>query len=301
MSSSPKRSLFLAFTLSFLINIGFGNSSDGRFVYVKEIKGNHLISIKFLNEISEEVLFSDEKTLVIVGLDNTLFQGAEALSHKDWFTATIIGFTELGLSKEEAWHVVYPYWVEYQKKGSVKLIENVSKTMISRLLEQGKTVLAYTNKAMENRDLVKNQLDSVAVSFYPTPTAFIPEHDSSTSFTEKFLDKASLSTGLSFGVLFAANRTSSADFQKILLFLKEQLAKRPFEKIIFLNDDSQIATAFNQACKNLDIPSLSVTYTALRYQPKIYSPELSKIQHTFTEKLLSNDAAALLLRNNFTS
>ncbi|WP_213357536.1 DUF2608 domain-containing protein [Chlamydiifrater phoenicopteri] len=288
--------------IALFMGIGFGNvPSEKNSAYIKEIEGNRLISINFLNEIAEEILFADDSTITIVGLDNTLLQGAEALSHKDWFKATVSGFMELGLSKEEAWLVAYPYWVEYQKKGSVKLVEEVARIMVSRVLEKNKLIIGCTDKCMEDRALVKDQLNSVSINFSPTPTAFMSENKSISSFADTFLDKGELSSGISSGVLFLANKTNTEDFRKILLFLRDHLKEKSFKKIIFLDEDSQRVGAFHQACKELGFPSLSATYKALRYQPQVYSPELSKIQHTFTEKLLSNDAAALLFRNNITS
>ena len=52
-----------------------------------------------------------------------------------------------------------------------------------------------------------------------------------------------------------------------------------------------------EVCKQKNISYLGIVYTAAKYLPPIYLPDIAKVQYTFRQKLISNEAAALLLRH----
>lgn len=47
----------------------------------------------------------------------------------------------------------------------------------------------------------------------------------------------------------------------------------------------------------LGIDCIGVHYTAINYVEKIYFPEIAEFQHKFLKKIMSNEAAALLMEH----
>ena len=70
--------------------------------------------------------YVDETTWVIVDLDNTTFEGRQALGHTDWFYDKAHALMrEEGLTLDEATRQCYPKWIEIQKFCPVKPVEDI--------------------------------------------------------------------------------------------------------------------------------------------------------------------------------
>lgn len=65
----------------------------------------------------------DEETWLVVDLDNTVFEGKQALGHTEWFYDKAYALMKDGMTLEEATRKCYPEWIEIQKVCPVKPIE----------------------------------------------------------------------------------------------------------------------------------------------------------------------------------
>ncbi|WP_201457084.1 DUF2608 domain-containing protein [Chlamydia sp. 17-3921] len=233
--------------------------------------------IKSIHEVAGDILYDNEDFWLIFDVDDTLFQGAEALTHTLWLQNTIEGFQQLGLTEQKAWETVLPYWIEIQEMGSVKSIEVAMNTLIKKIQAQGKTLFAYTERPRRTKDLTLKQLESLDI------------------FVSKTAPQANtLPEQLAYhsGVLFAEEYHKGLGLQ---LFL-DALDFSP-KKIIYIDNLEENVLRVGDLCVNRGIHYFGITYSAQKYLPPIYLPEISKIQYTFSKKLLSNEAAALLLRH----
>jgi Protein of unknown function (DUF2608) len=67
--------------------------------------------------------FVDKDTWVLVDLDNTTFEGKQALGHTEWFYEKAHAKMREGMTLEEATRACYPEWIEIQKVCPVKPVE----------------------------------------------------------------------------------------------------------------------------------------------------------------------------------
>ncbi|SYX09192.1 Protein of unknown function (DUF2608) [Chlamydia poikilotherma] len=254
----------------FLLPLAIHSSETTRYVEVKSI-----------HEIAGDILHDSSDFWLILDLDDTLLEGAQALTQSLWLQKTIEGFQQLGLSEYEAWETTYPYWEEFQKKGSVKTIENALQILITKIHEKKKTLFAYTERKFSSKNITLQQLKSLNLELESTaPT--IPTH-------------------LPKGILFASGVLFGEELHKgpgLQLFL-DTIEAHP-EKIIYIDNHKENVLRIGELCKLKNISYLGITYKAQKFLPPIYIPEISEVQYTYSQKLLSNEAAALLLRHQMT-
>ncbi|AGW40026.1 hypothetical protein CPE3_0698 [Chlamydia pecorum P787] len=233
--------------------------------------------VKSIHEVAGDILYDPEEFWLIFDLDDTLFQGAEALTHSKWLHHTLEGLLHHGVTKQEAWETLVPYWLELQEMGSVKSIETAINILIQRIQEQGKPVFAYTERPRRSKDLTLRQLQAVHLSLSPTAPKVAALPDS-------LIYEA--------GVLFAEEYNKGLGL-KLFLDSLDSLPK----KIIYIDNLKENVLRIGELCKNRGISYFGITYTAQQFLPPVYLPEIAKVQYTFSKKLLSNEAAALLLRH----
>ncbi|WP_348662938.1 DUF2608 domain-containing protein [Chlamydia vaughanii] len=237
--------------------------------------------VKSIHEIAGDILYDSSDFWLVFDLDDTLLEGGEALTQTLWLKKTAEGFQQLGLSENEAWDTVYPYWESFQEKGSVKAIENAMQILITKVQESKKTLFAYTERKLSSKEITLKQLKSLDLVLSPTAPQ-IP-----TILPEGIL--------FSSGVLFGNELHKGPGLQ----FFLDITHSHP-EKIIYIDNDKQNVLRIGELCKSKKISYFGITYLAQKFLPPIYIPEISKVQYTYTQQLLSNEAAALLLRHQMT-
>ncbi|EPP34723.1 HAD super, subIIIB family protein [Chlamydia ibidis] len=235
------------------------------------------VEVKSIHEVAGDILFDTTNFWLILDIDDTLLEGAEALTHSMWMTKTIEGFQQLGFSEQESWETTYPYWLEFQEKGSVKPIEPAMKLLIEKIQEKGQPCFAYTERRKETQAITLKQLASVQIQFKPN---------------------LNLPDQLPTSILFASGILFGNEIHKgrgLSLFL-DALTIHP-EKIIYVDNDYYNVVRVGELCKSRNISFFGIVYRAQKFFPPIYLSEIAKIQYTYSKKLLSNEAAALLLRH----
>ncbi|VVT42961.1 hypothetical protein BOKEGFJH_00487 [Chlamydia avium] len=239
------------------------------------------VEVKSIHEIASDVLYDTSDFWLIIDVDDTLLEGAQALTQFLWLQETIIGLQQLGFTENEAWNTAYPYWESIQEKGSVKTIEAALPLLISRLQEQGKTVFAYTERQHSTEEITIKQLKSLDINLVSSAPP-VPE---------------TLPPNISFssGVLFGGELRKGPGLQFFLGLMNTYP-----EKIIYIDNDKQNVSRIGELCKSKKISYFGITYLAQKFSPPIYLPEISKVQYAYEKKLLSNEAAALLLRHQMT-
>lgn len=235
------------------------------------------IEIYSIYEVSSDLLYAPKNPWIIVDLDDVVFEGQEALTHTLWLEATIKGFKELGVCEQEAWKISYPCWIEFQERGSVKLIESCFRDLFSELAKNNHTVFIYTERSSSEKDLTLRQLDSLGIHVPHPQISFLSQPDAF-----EFCS----------GVLFGGERHKGPALQHFL----DSVDNLP-SKIIYIDNNANNVLRIADLCKSRHIPFLGITYLAQKLHPPVYQPDIAKTQYTFAQKLLSNEAAALLLRH----
>ncbi|SPN74138.1 Protein of unknown function (DUF2608) [Chlamydia serpentis] len=234
--------------------------------------------VKSIHEVAGDILYEEEEFWLILDLDDTILEGGEALSHSTWKNKTIEGLQKKGISQQEAWEAVFPFWLEVQEMGTVKPIESSIFLLIEKIQKQGKVAFAYTERLKKSKETTLKQLGTLNVSL--TATAPQPQLP---------LPKNLLYTS---GILFGEESHKGPALD---LFL-QSFTPLP-SKIIYIDNEKENILRIGDLCKKYGIAYFGITYKAAQVLPPVYFDNIAQVQYNYSRKLLSNEAAALLLRH----
>ncbi|WP_100934110.1 DUF2608 domain-containing protein [Candidatus Chlamydia corallus] len=234
--------------------------------------------VKSIHEVAGDILYDEENFWLIFDLDDTILQGGEALSHSIWKNKAIEGLQKQDVSEQEAWEAVVPFWLKVQEMGTVQPIESAIFLLIEKVQKQGKATFVYTERPKKAKDLTLKQLNILNVSLEttaPQPQAPLPKNLLYTS-----------------GILFTGEYRKGPGLD----FFLETCNPLP-TKIIYIDNQKENILRIGDLCQKYGIAYFGITYKAQEFLPPIYFDNIAQVQYNYSRKLLSNEAAALLLRH----
>lgn len=225
----------------------------------------------------------DEDTWIVVDLDNTVFEGKQALGHTEWFYDKAYALIkETGITLEEATRACYPEWIEIQKVCPVKAVEEAFIPALKAAQQRHIVIMGLTHRQPSLADSTINQLHSLDWSFEPTA----PVKDS-------FVVPSSTPTIYTNGVLFTGEyNKKGAIFVRFL----SMIGQKP-KKILFIDDKRGHVEDVEQSAITQGIECIGVHYRAIEHVTKVYDPKIADFQIKFLKTIMSNEAAALLMQN----
>jgi hypothetical protein len=232
--------------------------------------------------IAEVIPLIDAETWFLVDLDHTLYEAKQALGHAHWFYEEIQNLIDQGLSKEDAIRTMYPQWVKTQRMCDVQAIEEQFITEIAGLQKKGIVVMGLTHRQPIIAGDTLRQVGSLGVDFQRTAPS-----------KETFAVPASSPTLYTHGILFVSDYNKKGEV--LLPFLK-MIGKMP-KKVVFIDDKRKNVEELEKTLSAQDIEYIGVYYTAIDHAAPVYSRELAEFQSKFLDKIMSNEAAELLIQH----
>ena len=232
--------------------------------------------------VKDIVPLIDSDTWVLVDLDNTTFEGRQALGHTEWFYDNARALMKNGMTLEEATRECYPEWIVVQKVCPVKPIEAAFIPELMRLQQQGIVVMGLTHRQPSIADSTIRQVNSLGLSFsnsVPVKDSLVVPSETPTVYDQ--------------GILFTGEYNKKGEIFVRFLSMTDQQPKR----IVFIDDKRGHVEDVEKAVSDLGIEYIGVHYTAIEYAEKVYDPEIAQFQHKLMYTLLSNDAALLLMEH----
>lgn len=226
--------------------------------------------------------FVDDETWLLVDLDNTTFEGKQALGHTEWFYDKAHIHMKNGMTLEEATRECYPEWIEIQKVCAVKPVETAFIPALTRLQEQGIVIMGLTHRQPSLVDSTLRHVNSLGLSFVdsaPVKDTLIVPSQTPTKYIQ--------------GILFTGEYNKKGEIFVRFLSIINQKPK----KIVFIDDKRSHVEEVERALMGLGIEYIGVHYTAIEHVEKVYFPEIAEFQHKFLSQILSNDAALLLMEH----
>lgn len=95
------------------------------------------------------------------------------------------------------------------------------------------------------------------------------------------------------GILFVGDYNKKGDV--FLPFL--QLVKKDPKKVVFIDDKRKNVEELEQALSSKGVEYIGVHYTAIENVKPVYSREIAEFQYQFLDKIMSNEAALMLMQN----
>lgn len=246
------------------------------FPFVSEAKIIETITIETV------VPLVDEDTWLVVDLDNTVFEGKQALGHTEWFYDKAYALMKDGLTLEEATRECYPEWIEIQKLCPVKPVEAAFIPALKNAQQREIIIMGLTHRQPSLADSTISQLASLDWSFQPTAPV-----------KNTFVVPSSTPTIYKEGVLFTGEYNKKGEMFTQFLSIISQKPK----KIIFIDDKRSHVEDVEKTAIEQGIECIGVHYRAIEYAEKVYYPEIAEFQRKLLKTIMSNEAALLLMQN----
>lgn len=224
----------------------------------------------------------DKDTWLLVDLDNTTFEGKQALGHTDWFYDIAHKKMKAGLTLEEATRECYPEWIEVQKVCPVKPVEAAFIPELNCLRQQGIIVMGLTHRQPSLVDSTLRQVNSLGLNFSdtgPVKESLVVPSDTPTRYVQ--------------GILFTGEYNKKGE---IFVRFLSMIGQKP-KKIVFVDDKRSHVEEVELALSGKGIDYIGVHYTACEHVEKVYFPEIAEFQYKIFSKILSNEGALLLMQH----
>ena len=222
----------------------------------------------------------DKDTWVVIDLDNTTFEGKQALGHTDWFYDKAHALMREGMTLDEATRACYPLWIEVQKVCPVKPVETAFIPALIDLQKQGTVVMGLTHRQPSIADSTIRQINSLGLNLLksaPNQSNLIVPSETPTKYTK--------------GVLFTGEYNKKGEIFVKFLSIINQTPK----KVLFIDDKLGHVEDVGNALNSVGIEYTGIHYTACEHLEKIYDPEIAAFQLKIFSSILSNEAALLLM------
>lgn len=224
----------------------------------------------------------DEDTWVLVDLDNTTFEGKQALGHTDWFYDKAFALVREGMTLDEATRACYPEWIEIQKICPVKPLEAAFIPSLIELQKRGITVMGLTQRQPSLAEATLRQLNSLNFDFHisaPSKDTFSIPSETPTLYKQ--------------GVLFTGEFNKKGE---MFIHFLSIINQRP-KKVVFIDDKKSHVEEVKSVLSRHGIEYIGFHYTAHQYVEKVYHPEVAEFQRKFLKTIMSNEAARLLMQH----
>lgn len=233
------------------------------------------------SSIHEVISLIDKDSWVLIDLDNTLFEAKQALGHNFWFGDQLHLRMDQGMTENEAVSDFYPFWIRAHQVIEVQPIEKDFIPILMELQNKQITVMGLTHRFPVLAQSSVREVNSLGFDFTKTaPSVRFQTSENNKSLYYK-------------GILFTHGNQNKGDlFWNFLSFSKT----KP-RKIIFFDDSKRNVEELEKALTANHIDCLGIYYTAIQKAKKVYDRDLAEIQYKFLDKVLSNEAASVLLKN----
>ncbi len=209
------------------------------------------------DQVDDVIAHVDQKSWFVVDLDNTLFQAKRALGHVDWLQAEVKKNVDRGLSKEEAFHSIYPIWKKTQGEVEVQPVDQKLIEAIKRFQEREIVVMGLTHRQLFIVPETLRQIESLGIDLLVSAPS-----------KEELTFEANQPARYTQGVLFVDDFNTKDEVFRLFM---ERIGVKP-EKVVFIDDKRKNVEELAQAMEEEGIEYVGVHYTAVANGEPIYSP-----------------------------
>lgn len=237
---------------------------------------SEIIEIKSMEEIQPYI---DDDTLVVLDIDNTLLMTKQMLGGDQWFEHMLKKYLSEEFSITESIAKALPLYMEIQNATEVVPVEAVVPALIHKLQKKGNLVIGLTARGTALAYKTAEQLASIGIHLNKNPP--YSQLGLSSHFPLNYVE----------GILFVT-RHHKGDY---LFALAAELGLE-IKKIVFVDDKHCYLEEMEESCKGRRIPYVGFRYGGCDKVLQEYDPEVAEMQMKYFGKILSNEAAEILLQ-----
>lgn len=257
-------------------------------MFKKLILSLSILAVPFFSEariietahIADALPFIDEDTWFLVDLDNTMYEAKQALGHTLWFYDVLQEKMQKGMTRDEGIRDTYPDWIKTQRVCAVQPLEEDFIPSLISLQNRGIVVMGLTHRQPSVASSTLLQVGSLGFDFEKTA----PSKDS-------FVVPSKHATLYVGGILFVSDYNKKGDILIPFLSMIKQMPK----KVVFIDDKRKNVEELEVEMAKLGVDYVGVYYSAIDHAKPVYSRELADFQYQFLDKIMSNEAAMLLM------
>ncbi len=190
---------------------------------------------------------TDQKTLVVFDIDNTIMEANEIRATDQWFSAMVTYAQNNGYQGLDAVNAVLPFYEAAQKATTVKAVEAIVSTVISNFQQNGNTVIALTSRSLPFLECTPQQFASLNIDLTKSPLC-----------TKNITLAIKHPAQFHKGILFCSNNDKGEALQALL----KELAFTP-NKIVFIDDKEKYLLSVQKITLSMNVPFVGIRYSFL--------------------------------------
>jgi hypothetical protein len=230
-----------------------------------------------MNSMQQALSHVDEQTLVVLDLDNTVFEATQMLGSDQFFSYLVKLGTDQGLDLAAAKDKALEKASFVQPMTRVRPVESSTPLLVKALQDRGYKVMALTSRPGNWAQKTLLQVASVHIDFERTSPHLNPQQIAFAGLYQK-------------GVLFLAKDSNKG--AALLTILKFSAQK--FQRVLFVDDKASNVESVEKALDQTTLQHLSVRYGAADRSVAMFDPAIAKCQWAIFrgQKVFLNDDGA---------
>jgi hypothetical protein len=234
------------------------------------------LEVSSIEELEQHV---DDKTLVILDIDNTLMRPTQTLGSDEWFCDYYQKCLAACRDSKQARLQAVDLWHQIERLSDYQTMEKNTAAAVTRLQDKNLPVMALTTRSMDITDATFRQLAMCGIDLKKCA----PIHE---NFWVPGIDQVLWKDG----VLFSTGRHKGQVLQAFL----DHTHLHP-TRIVFINDKLAHLKEVESACDVRGIEFLGLRYSGADSYVANYRRDLGDVQLKVFQKLLSDQEAQILL------
>jgi FMN phosphatase YigB (HAD superfamily) len=211
-----------------------------------------ITEISSLKQLSQEV---DAKTLVVLDIDNTIFEPQQVRATDQWFSAMFEHARSSGYDYQEAVVKVLPFYIDAHAYTKVTLIETCGVSVINDLCKKSLAVIALSARSLPMIPHTKRQFKDLGIDFTRSNVGHVRTDFTLNDGPVKFID----------GVTYCGNN----DKGETLLCVLDRLNLDP-QKIVFVDDKEKNLKCVERSVARRKIPFIGKRFAACDAKVKAF-------------------------------
>lgn len=204
------------------------------------------MTIKETKTLKSLLEHATHQTLILVDLDNTLFESVSQFGSYEWMSHRISSALSKGEPLEAVLDRIVPPWENMQHKIKTRLIEEKVPSWIDQLQKSGSFVLGLTGRSKTLAEHTREQLKTYQISFTKDLV-----HDAFNNMHPEMIH--------SEGTLLIGYKNSKGDALRLLF---DQL-NTEITKVVFIDDQRRYLDQVQAVLQKLPLEFVGFHFTAL--------------------------------------
>ncbi len=228
----------------------------------------------------------NKDTLLIFDLDNTVIMPTQMLGGEEWFDARVTHLVTHGTKQADAIKQALTEWNAIQTATDVVAVEADAPRLIALHQQAGTKTMGLTARPADLMAVTHKQMAKIKIQLGKSTISSAP-------FTVKGRDDAPFDTG----IVFVGTSNKKGD---ILAKVLDKLALKP-KKIVFVDNKLHHVQDVETALAGRGIEYVGCHLRASDAKIAAFDPEIAAVQFEYFKSILSNDAAAALIKAGFSA